>query len=302
MKKETIVKPRQDLAEGNPSELIFGSEGKTYTRRFYPPQRLILLGGGHISQALCDFAAELDFDVTVADDRPDFANYTLFPKAAEVICDTFDSAIKKLHISPFDYVAVLTRGHRWDQLCLESIFSGRYPSYLGLVGSGRRVSGLFDILEKEGFSRDLMKKVHTPIGLPIKAATPKEIAISILAELILFKQDLSGGNGALSLSEADPEVIDQLISQERSVLATVVETKGSVPAASGAMMVINNLGRCAGTVGGGCGEHEVLTKAREALMTGEPQIIELDMTNEVAENNGMVCGGTMKLWLEPCLP
>ena len=119
---------------------------------------------GDISQALCDFAAELDFDVTVADDRPDFANYTLFPKAAEVICDTFYSAIKKLHISPFDYVAVLTRGHRWDQLCLESIFSGRYPSYLGLVGSGRRVSGLFDILEKEGFSRDLMEKVHTPIG------------------------------------------------------------------------------------------------------------------------------------------
>ena len=118
----------------------------------------------------------------------------------------------------------------------------------------------------------------------------------------MFKQDLSGSNGALSLSEADPEVIDQLIAQNRSVLATVVETKGSVPVETGAVMVINSLGRCAGTVGGGCGEHEVLTKAREALMTGEPQMIELDMTNEVAENNGMVCGGTMKLWLEPCLP
>ena len=80
-----------------------------------PRERLIILGGGHIAQPLCEFAARCDFSVTVVDDRMDFANEGRFPLAREVICDSFENAINKLHITPYDFVVVITRGHRHDR-------------------------------------------------------------------------------------------------------------------------------------------------------------------------------------------
>ena len=83
-----------------------------------PRERLIILGGGHIAQPLCEFAARCDFAVTVVDDRMEFANEERFPLAREVICDSFENAINKLHITPYDFVVVITRGHRHDANCL----------------------------------------------------------------------------------------------------------------------------------------------------------------------------------------
>ena len=87
-----------------------------------PRERLIILGGGHIAQPLCEFAARCDFSVTVVDDRMDFANEGRFPLAREVICDSFENAINKLHITPYDFVVVITRGHRHDANCLRALF------------------------------------------------------------------------------------------------------------------------------------------------------------------------------------
>ena len=144
--------------------------------------------------------------------------------------------------------------------------------------------------------------IHTPIGLPIGAETPKEIAISILAELILARSSRSAEREAerLALTSHEPELLSYLLSsREPCALAVVVEKSGSTPVPTGAVMAVNQFGGIVGTVGGGCGEHEILTHALETLRTGEARLVALDMTNDVAEEEGMVCGGRMKVWIEP---
>ena len=295
---------------GAPAELILrtiddrGAE-KTYTRAFLPPCRLILLGGGHVSQPLCRYAADLEFGVTVVDDRPSFANAARFPDAAHIVCDSFVKAISELAITPYDYVCVITRGHRYDAVCLRQILAGVMPRYLGLIGSKRRTIELFHLLEEEGFAHDLIERVHTPIGLPIGAETPKEIAISILAELIQQRSSRSTEREAerLALTSYEPELLAYLLAnREPCALAVVIEKSGSTPVPTGAVMAVNQLGGIVGTVGGGCGEHEILSHALETLRSGKPRLIELDMSNDVAEEEGMVCGGRMRVWIEPFAP
>ena len=116
--------------------------GTLYRRKFVRPDRLILLGAGHVSQAVAELAAGLDFSVTVADDRPDFASRERFPMAAEIVCAPFENAVERLCAGPRDYVCVLTRAHQWDGVCLRAVLSGEMPRYLGMMGSRRRATGL----------------------------------------------------------------------------------------------------------------------------------------------------------------
>lgn len=292
---------------GAPAELILNTVDETgarrcYTRVFLPPARLILLGGGHVAQPLCRYAADLDFAVTVVDDRPSFANAARFPEAEHIVCDAFVPAIAGLTVTRYDYVCVITRGHRYDATCLRALFSGTMPRYLGLIGSRRRTIELFALLEEEGFPREQIDRVHTPIGLPIGAETPKEIAISILAELIQQRSSRSAEREAerLALASHEAELLTYLLSnQEPCALAVVVEKSGSTPVPTGAIMAVNQLGGIVGTVGGGCGEHEIVRYALDALRTGQAKWVDLDMSNDVAEEEGMVCGGHMKVWVEP---
>lgn len=275
-----------------------------YTRAFLPPQRLILLGGGHVSQPLSRYAADLEFDVAVVDDRPGFANAVRFPEARNVICDSFECAIAALSITKYDFVCVITRGHRHDAACLRVLLSGVQPRYLGLIGSRRRTIELFKLLEEEGFDREKIDRIHTPIGLAIGAETPKEIAISILAELISVRSSRSCEREAerLALTSHEPELLQYLLTtSEPCALAIVVEKSGSTPVPTGAIMAVNALGGIVGTVGGGCGEHEIIKHALNVLRTGQPRLATLDMSNDVAEEEGMVCGGRMKVWIEPFL-
>lgn len=295
---------------GRPAEIVFHAKDETgretaFTRVFLPPQRLILLGGGHVSQALCGYAADLGFEVAVADDRPAFANAERFPAARRIICDGFENAIRALNVTGYDYVAVLTRGHRHDALCLRELLPGVQPRYLGLIGSRRRTTELFKLLSEEGFDSARIERVYTPIGLPIGAETPKEIAISILAELILVRSKCRAAEetGRLELDSVEEELRDYLLrGEERCALAVVVETKGSTPVPTGAVMAVGALGGIVGTVGGGCGEHEIVLQALDALRTGRPRLAELDMSSDVAEEEGMVCGGRMRVWIEPYAP
>ena len=167
----------EELEAGRSAVLHRTVDGVEYTRLFRPRERLILLGGGHIAQPLCRMAAMLDFDVTVVDDRPDFAAASRFPEAAHTVCDAFAAAIAALKLRESDYVCVITRGHRWDADCLRQILSGAMPSYLGMIGSRRRVAGLMRLLKDEGHDAEKLAAIHAPIGLAIGAVTPAEIAV-----------------------------------------------------------------------------------------------------------------------------
>ncbi len=293
----------QSLERGIP--LLEPHEEKTnITEPFFPEERLIILGGGHIALPLVEFAAKVGYSVTVVDDRLSFANINRFPLARQVICAPFDQAIRRLTITDNDYVVIITRGHRHDQICLEQLLKGVQPFYTGMIGSRRRVGALKELLIGAGYSRELLEKVHSPIGLAIGAVTPEEIAVSIMAELIackrLPKEMNSGQLQYLKRSDMDFEVI-RLLGEgkdESKAVVTVISTQGSVPRGAGAKMLVYPDGKIVGSIGGGCSEASVIGDARRIIGTGTYEIKIVDMTGDVAEDEGMVCGGVMQVMIE----
>lgn len=287
------------VTEGREATLTRTVGEAVYTRRFLPPERLILLGGGHVSLALYEAALKVGFGVSVADDRPAFASYTRFPEAKEVICDSFENALPRLNMGAGDFVCVLTRGHRDDVTCMKYLLRGNEPRYLGMIGSHRRVKGLFALLAEEGYDQARIGRVHAPIGLSIGAVTPAEIAVSILAELIAARHALPAGEGLLPQQNTDLDALRFLRDDSHpAALLLVLSTKGSTPVKGGALMGTDKLGNSAGTIGGGCGENQAVLAARRLIGTGKSQVVTVDMTNDVAAMEGMVCGGTMDVLIE----
>ena len=287
------------VLQGLPAALELDIEGMRYLRKFCPQERLILLGGGHIAQPLCTFAAALGFSVVVVDDRPSFANHSRFPEANDVLCENFPNAIRQLKLQDNDYVAVITRGHRWDADCLRAIVPGPMPKYLGMIGSKRRTTALLQLLEEEGLPREKLSLIHTPIGLNIGALTIQEIAISIVAELIQCRRQGTSRHtkGTVMTSEDIDLALLKFLAEDETpkALLLVYDSSGSTPVKPGAMMAINNNLQTAGTIGGGCSESAVLRDAYAMIGSGRRRTVTIDMSNDVAEEEGMVCGGRMKV-------
>lgn len=151
----------------------------------------IVFGGGNISQPLVQMLSLIDFNVTVIDDRPEFANKSRFPGAHQVICDNFQQAIKNLTIDNDTAVIIVTRGHRYDLDCLRATMESN-ARYLGMIGSKKRVREITKLVQEEGAPSDIDNRLCAPIGLDLKAETPAEIALSIAAEVVAA---FRGGSG-----------------------------------------------------------------------------------------------------------
>ena len=145
---------------------------------------LLIVGAGHIALPLASMAALLEFRVAVLDDRPAFVNAARFPDADQLIVEHFEKGLREFPIGSDTYIVLITRGHQHDVTCLLTVIDSP-AAYIGMIGSRRRIAGVFDLLEREeGISREKLSRVHSPIGLAIGAVTPAEIAVSILAEII----------------------------------------------------------------------------------------------------------------------
>ena len=299
MDMKSNIEITKTLEEGIP-RFIDNEEQKILIEPFYTEERLIVLGAGHIAIPLVDFAAKIGFSVTVVDDRLQFANSERFPLAKQVICDSFEHALGTLQIKETDYVIIITRGHRYDSVCLKTICEGIEPSYLGMIGSKRRTAIVKETLVAEGCSEDRLSRVHTPIGLKIGAITPEEIAISILGEVISHKRLGNGNKTNKNASDIDFDVLKALANdmEDKKAIITVMATKGSTPRGAGAKMIVYPDGRILGSIGGGCSEADVTLKARHMIGTGKYQVIHIDLTGDAAEEEGMVCGGIMTVLVE----
>lgn len=155
------------------------------------PARLLIVGGGHIGLSLVRVGTEAGFRCIVIDDRPEYANEERFPEAEQVVCAPFEEALAAIEIDHNTYVVLVTRGHKQDELSMRCVI-GRPWAYLGMIGSKRRTAAVLEHLTEDGFPRERLDQVHTPIGLDIGAETPGEIAVSIIAELIMARR---GGSG-----------------------------------------------------------------------------------------------------------
>lgn len=155
------------------------------------PATLLIVGGGHVGQSLATIAALAGFSVIVLDDRPAFANQERFPMADRVICGDFVDELRKFPIDATTYIVMVSRGHKQDELALREV-AAFGAAYVGMIGSLRRVSTVLTHLAQEGVPREALERVYTPIGLDIGAETPEEIAVSVVAELVLVRR---GGTG-----------------------------------------------------------------------------------------------------------
>ena len=151
--------------------------------------KLLILGAGHIALPLATMAKIVGYEVAVVDDRPSFANPARFSTADTIICNDFERALDAININPQTFVVIITRGHRYDKVCLRKVIN-QPASYIGMIGSRKRVKALIAELEEEGVSSEALQKLYSPIGLKIGAETPEEIAVSILSELIKVQREL----------------------------------------------------------------------------------------------------------------
>jgi xanthine dehydrogenase accessory factor len=148
--------------------------------------KLLLCGAGHIALPLARYARDAGFAVTVLDDRGDFAHPSRFP-GCEVLADDFVPALEAMPLGPLTYAVLITRGHAYDADCLAAILQ-KETAYVGMIGSRRRVRIVLDQLERRGIPRERLDEVFTPIGLPIGAESPEEIALCIVAELVCVRR------------------------------------------------------------------------------------------------------------------
>ncbi|KJS29531.1 MAG: hypothetical protein VR64_20460 [Desulfatitalea sp. BRH_c12] len=145
-----------------------------------------IFGGGHISLYLSRLIAMIDFRLIIVDDRPEFANRQRFPHADEVRVIDFANAIDEFQLGPDAYVIIMTRGHGYDKEVLAQALQ-RETAYIGMISSLRKRDIVLNALESEGFERQKLDSIFSPIGLDIGAETPQEIAVSIVAELIAVR-------------------------------------------------------------------------------------------------------------------
>ncbi|MSQ15547.1 MAG: hypothetical protein EXR50_06760 [Dehalococcoidia bacterium] len=160
------------------------------------PPALLVVGAGHIGACVARLGKMVGFRVSVLDDRPDFANRERLPEVDEILCEDFVTALQRFPINDGTYIVVVTRGHKQDESALRQVIDST-SAYVGMIGSRRRASAVLKLLRDSGVAEESLARIRTPIGLDIHAETPEEIAVSIIAELLMERR---GGTG-LPLSQ-----------------------------------------------------------------------------------------------------
>ena len=278
-----------DTPEGSSLPCVFNGVLK---ERLVTPPHLILCGAGHVSMYTAKVAKMVGFRVTVIDERRDFANAERFPDADEILNLPFAQALQSIS-DPNSYYVIVTRGHKDDNLCLQTILKKTY-AYCGMIGSKHKVKAVFSYLLEHGFTEEALNTIHSPIGLSIEANTPEEIAVAIVGEMIQTKN--SGVHG----SEWDQDLCNAISTlSETYAMVTLISKYGSAPRSTGARMIVTRDGTIISSIGGGYGEFEAAGYAKEMLLNG-PKVkrYTCKMNNRDAAENGMVCGGEIDILIQ----
>jgi xanthine dehydrogenase accessory factor len=174
-------------------ERVRSAEGaEILVETFGAPPTVLIAGAGHIARALAPLARMMGFRVIVVDDRPDFANAERFPDADTIIVADHVAGIERAGVTPNTYIVIATRGHKEDDAATGAAV--RSPAgYVGLVGSKRKSLLIFESLLAEGVPLERLRQVRAPVGLDIGARTPEEIALSIMAEIVMVRYGATGG-------------------------------------------------------------------------------------------------------------
>jgi xanthine dehydrogenase accessory factor len=186
LEKKILSEGEKVLREKKPKVLVLSSENRKMEVLLEPvisEPTVYVFGGGHVSEQVAPLAKKVHFKVVIIDDREIFANRERFPEADEVIVSEFEKCFDRLNIGDSSYIVIVTRGHLYDGIVLEQAVESK-ARYIGMIGSKKKIRTLYDSLMKKGISKEILGRVHAPIGIDINSETPEEIAVSIVAELI----------------------------------------------------------------------------------------------------------------------
>ncbi len=281
----------RELAPGT-TGILEAAGSKVFLERVAGERRLVVCGAGHVALSVIRLCVMLGFEVTVIEDRAEFAERARTAGAQRVLCSPFTEALDGIAGDDSTAFVVMTREHAHDVECLRRILGKNY-AYAGMMGSRSRAEQIRKQMAEEGFDALKVQELHMPIGLRIGSRTPEEIAVSVAAELISVMNAADPG-------ELFPSgMAEELAARTRGVLAMIVEKNGEAPRDPGTKMLVRDDGSFLGTVGGGYAEAGILRTAGQMIREhcGESRLVRISM-----EKGAMYCGGEITVFLLPLQP
>lgn len=183
-KSESINLPLDAEALG----MVCGGKVEVFIDVYKIKPKLLIIGGGHVGYAIYNIASLLNFDIVIFEDREEFLTQERFPLGKELVLGPINEKLRDYKIDNNTYIVIASRGHKCDE---ESLFEviNRDAKYIGVIGSKGKVITMMNNLRDKGISKENIDKVYAPIGLAISSGSPEEIAISIISEILLVKNN-----------------------------------------------------------------------------------------------------------------
>ena len=188
-KPRNLAYTMADPARGDPG--LCGGQVEVFVEPILPSPVLVVVGGGHVGKAVAHLAKWLGFRVAVSDDRPEFCTREANPDADDFYAVPLAELPLQLTITPQTALVLTTRGSNVDVAGLPALLNSQ-AGYIGVIGSRKRWNTTIKALNQQGISDEILERIHSPIGLGIGAETPEEIAVSILAEILMLRASGSG--------------------------------------------------------------------------------------------------------------
>ena len=186
---QTITYSMVDPSRGDPG--VCGGTVEVFVEPILPPAMIVVIGAGHVGKAVVHLAKWLGFRVAVSDDRDEFCTPESVPEADEYYPVEMGKLAEKLKVTRQTYIVVTSRGSAVDAKGLPSLLETN-AAYIGVIGSKRRWLTTVKALKEQGVDEALIAKVHSPMGLELNAETPEEIAVSIMAEVLMLRDKGTG--------------------------------------------------------------------------------------------------------------
>jgi xanthine dehydrogenase accessory factor len=186
---QTLSYTMADPSRGDPG--VCGGTVEVFVEPILPPAMIVVIGGGHVGKAVVHLAKWLGFRVAVSDDRAEFCNPESVPGADAYYPVEMGKLTARLKVTPQTYLVITSRGSSVDAQGLPSLLESD-AAYIGVIGSKRRWLTTVKALKEKGVPEEKIRRVHSPMGLELHAETPEEIAVSIMAEVLMVRDKGTG--------------------------------------------------------------------------------------------------------------
>ena len=179
------------LKEDTPLNMLCGGTLEIFIKVFEPKPKLLIVGLGHVGKAIYQIASNLEFELILFDDREEIFETDEFENTSEIFKADFLEVLRKYIPNNESYVVIASRNHKMDLESLEAVVQKDY-TYIGMMGSKKKSVEILKKLKEKGIKDENLQKVYTPIGLDIASQEPTEIAISIIAQILMIKNKRTG--------------------------------------------------------------------------------------------------------------